>query len=143
MHSVPAVYVYNMTDKVKNILKYRLDFCKIMLKSIVGSLRRMGRPRFPPYVEVRSTILRGGTMLIALGYTKSLSLGRGAELVEAERGFAAISLFTRHLIACFFIAQLTINTTYFICLQTAVPSQSPFGRQLSPRRASNNACCSR
>ena len=33
------------------------------------------------------------------------------ELVEAERGFAAISLFTRHLIACFFIAQLTINTT--------------------------------
>ena len=44
-------------------------------------------------------------------YTKSLSFGRGAELVEAERGFAAISLFTRHLIACFFIAQLTINTT--------------------------------
>ena len=44
-------------------------------------------------------------------YTKSLSLWRGAELVEAERGFAAISLFTRHLIACFFIAQLTINTT--------------------------------
>ena len=47
MHSVPAVYIYNMTDKVKNILKYRLDFCKIMLKSIVGSLRRMGCPRFP------------------------------------------------------------------------------------------------
>ena len=69
-------------------------------------------------------------------YTKSLSFGRGAELVEAERGFANLSLFTRHLIACFFIAQLTINTTYFICLQTAVPSQSPFGRQLSPRRAS-------
>ena len=76
-------------------------------------------------------------------YTKSLSLGRGAELVEAERGFANLSLFARHLIAYFFIAQLTINTTYFICLQTAVPSQSPFGRQLSPRRASNNACCSR
>ena len=76
-------------------------------------------------------------------YTKSLSWGRGAELVEAERGFANLSLFARHLIACFFLAQLTINATYFICLQTAVPSQSPFGRQLSPRRASNNACCSR
>ena len=83
-------------------------------------------PSLPPtYVEVRSAILRGGTMLIALGYTKSLSLGRGAELVEAERGFANLSLFARHLIACFFISQLTINTTYFICLQTAVPSQSP------------------
>ena len=58
-------------------------------------------------------------------YTKSLSSGRGAELVEAERGFANLSLFARHLIACFFIAQLIINTTYFICLQTAVPSQSP------------------
>ncbi len=58
-------------------------------------------------------------------YTKSLSLGRGAELVEAERGFANLSLFARHLIACFFIDQLTINTTYFVCLQTAVPSQSP------------------
>ena len=51
-------------------------------------------PSLPPtYVEVRSAILRGGTMLIALGYTKSLSLGRGAELVEAERGFANLSLF--------------------------------------------------
>ena len=78
-------------------------------------------------------------------YTKSLSLGRGAELVEAERGFANLSLFAFLQIACFFIAQLTINTTYFICLQNAVPSQSPFGRQLSPRRASllpkvNSSC---
>lgn len=63
MHSVPAVYIYNMTDKVKNILKYRLDFCKIVAKSIVGSLRRMGCPRFPTSVEVRSTILRGSTTL--------------------------------------------------------------------------------
>ena len=54
-------------------------------------------------------------------YTKSLSLGRGAELVEAERGFANLSLFAFLQIAYFFIAQLTINTTYF----TAVPSQSP------------------
>ena len=50
-------------------------------------------PSLPPSVEVRSAISRGGTMLIALGYTKSLSLGRGAELVEAERGFANLSLF--------------------------------------------------
>ena len=34
-----------------------------MLKAIVDSLRRMGCPRFPPSVEVRSTILRGGTTL--------------------------------------------------------------------------------
>ena len=58
-------------------------------------------------------------------YTKSLSLGRGAELVEAERGFANLSLFAFLQIAYLFVAQLTINTTYFICLQTAVPSQSP------------------
>ena len=42
-------------------------------------------------------------------YTKSLSLGRGAELVEAEREFANLSLFAFLQIACFFVSQYFIN----------------------------------
>ena len=45
----------NILEKIEKILKCRLDFCKIMLKAIVDSLRRMGCPRSPPSVEVRST----------------------------------------------------------------------------------------
>ena len=58
-------------------------------------------------------------------YTKILSLGRGAELVEAERGFANLSLFAFLQIAYLFVSQYFINPAYFVCLQTAVPSQSP------------------
>ena len=42
-------------------------------------------------------------------YTKSLSLGRGAELVEAERGFANLSLFAFLQIAYLFVFQYFIN----------------------------------
>ena len=48
-------------------------------------------------------------MLIALGYTKSLSFGRGAELVEAERGFANLSLFAFLQITYLFVSQYFIN----------------------------------
>ena len=49
-----------------------LGFCKIVVKIFRSSQ--------PPSVEVRSAVSRGGTMLIALGYTKRLSLGRQGEL---------------------------------------------------------------
>ena len=76
-------------------------------------------------------------------YTKSLSLGRGAELVEAERGFANLSLFAFYR----FHTSLYLNTSSIqlnsYAYKLLSPLSRPNGRQLSPRRASNNACCSR
>ena len=84
-------------------------------------------------------------MLIALGYTKSLSLGRGAELVEAERGFANLSLFAFYR----FHTSLYLNTSSIqlnsYAYKLLSPLSRPSGRQLSPRRASlvsniNSSC---
>ena len=75
-----ANYIY-ILEKIKKILKYRLDFCKIMLKSIVGSLRRMGRPRFPPYASRRNADCMSPTLRASpWGEVPSLSRRRGDSL---------------------------------------------------------------
>ena len=136
MHSVPAVYIYNMTDKVKNILKYRLGFCKIMLKSIVGSLKRMGCPRFPPYASRRNADCTSPTLRASpWGEVPSLSRRRGDSLT-----FRYSHFYRLHTSLYLNTSSIQLNSYAYKLLS---PLSRPSGRQLSPRRASNNACCSR
>ena len=139
MYLLLTIYIYiYILEKIKKILKYRLDFCKIMLKSIVGSLRRMGRPRFPPYASRRNADCMSPTLRASpWGEVPSLSRRRGDSLT-----FRYSHFYRLHTSLYLNTSSIRLNSYAYKLLS---PLSRPSGRQLSPRRASplpkvNSSC---
>ena len=77
------IYIY-ILEKIEKILKYRLDFCKIMLKAIVDSLRRMGCLRFPLPLRCNADCTSPTLRASPWGEVPSLSRRRGVMTIKRK-----------------------------------------------------------
>ena len=81
MYLLLTIYIYiYILEKIEKILKYRLDFCKIMLKAIVGSLKRMGCLCFPLPLRCARHLPQG------TGKTNSFSINFISTFLVPPRG---------------------------------------------------------
>ena len=130
MYLLLTIYIYiYILEKIEKILKCRLDFCKIMLKAIVDSLRRMGCPRFPPSASRRNADCTSPTLRASpRGEVPSLSRRRGVSLT-----FRYLHFYRLHTFLYLNTSSIRLNLYAYKLLS---PLSRPSGRQLSPRRAS-------
>ena len=108
-----------------------------MLKSIVGSLRRMGRPRFPLPLRCNADCMSPTLRASPWGEVPSLSRRRGVSLT-----FRYLHFYRLHTSLYLNTSSIRLNSYAYKLLS---PLSRPSGRQLSPRRASllpkvNSSC---
>ena len=121
------IYIY-ILEKIEKILKYRLDFCKIMLKAIVDSLRRMGCLRFPLPLRCNADCTSPTLRASPWGEVPSLSRRRGVSLT-----FRYSHFYRLHTSLYLNTSSIQLNSYAYKLLS---PLSRPSRRQLSPRRAS-------